>query len=154
MTTSTVIPFARASRAALSMRARSESESHPFGSVTIPLVASGDAAKVGAPTAMSSVVSNAMRFNRRIRDTSTSCVVANRQRYTTPHTHVHRVMNSAPRDYCRGVSLREMGVRMGASVLFATGESALRRGAGMRPMIGGVLWTNRLFTEGGDHAYR
>ena len=83
MTTSTETPFARAERAAVSMSARSESESQPPGSVTIPLVVTGAVAKAGAPRVSSSVARTATRLKRRIRDTGPSCVVANRQRYTT-----------------------------------------------------------------------
>ena len=83
MTTSTEIPFARAARAAVSIRVRSESESQPLGSVTIPLVVTGAVANARAPTRVSSIaVRTAMRLKRRIRVTGSSCDVANRSTYT------------------------------------------------------------------------
>ena len=131
MTTSTEIPLARAARAAVSIRVRSESESQPPGSVTIPLVVTGAVANAGAPRVSSSVASTATRLKRRIRDTGPSCVVANRQTYTTPRRCVHHVTQYATRDCCREVSLRERRLWVGRAVLFATGGGTPRtRGAG------------------------
>ena len=47
MTTSTETPLERAVRAAVSMVVRSESASHPVGSVTMPVVVTGEVANAG-----------------------------------------------------------------------------------------------------------
>ena len=106
-TTSMVMPSVLAVRAAVSMADRSESDSQPPGSVTMPLVVTGEVANVGAPSAIRNVESKATMLKRRVRDTGSSCVVANRQTYITRRVFVDDVTQSTKRDRCREVSLRD-----------------------------------------------
>ena len=106
-TTSMVMPLVLAVRAAVSMADRSESDSQPPGSVTMPLVVTGEVANAGAPSAIRNVESRATMLKRRVRDTGSSCVVANRQTYITRRVFVDNVTQSTKRDRCREVSLRD-----------------------------------------------
>lgn len=100
MTTSTETPLERAVRAAVSMVVRSESASHPVGSVTMPVVVTGEVANAGAPSAIRSEVSIAATLKRRIRDTGSSCIVVNRLTYTTARALVSDVTHYAKRGCC------------------------------------------------------
>ena len=126
-------PDAAASLAASSMDSRSELSSHSDGSVTVPLIVTGDAANVGRPSASSTAVRTATRLKRRIRDTGSSCEVANRKTYITPHSPVEHVTKPASRDCCRGVSLRESWLILGRAVLFATGVGSSPTRTGRAP---------------------
>ena len=95
MTTSTETPLERAVRAAVSMVVRSESASHPVGSVTMPVVVTGEVAN-----AIRSEVSIAATLKRRIRDTGSSCIVVNRLTYTTARALVSDVTHYAKRGCC------------------------------------------------------
>lgn len=106
-TTSMVMPLVLAVRAAVSMADRSESDSQPPGSVTMPLVVTGEVANAGAPSAIRNVERRAAMLKRRVRDTGSSCVVANRQTYITRRVFVDNVTQSTKRDRCREVSLRD-----------------------------------------------